>query len=127
MGMLMATALPYNLVPCFGRWLLGTPAKAAVAVVAVVNLWDAYAVYKLRPAGWWVAMVLPVVWLAAAALTFARVGPPPLDQWLADMPQQQFEMLRQTGMLQNPVLWLGGALPILVLAGYTRKFFPQEN
>jgi len=60
------------LFPFFGRYLTGPAGAAAFLVLAALDLYLAFALFRLRMAGWWIAIFTLPVRVLSMALTYAR-------------------------------------------------------
>lgn len=68
--LLMAVTTP--LMPFFGRYLTGMAGAVVLVALAGIDVFLAYALYRLRLAGWWLAVSALVLRLISAILTFRR-------------------------------------------------------
>jgi hypothetical protein len=69
-------------VPFFGIFLPAMPSQLFNAVMAAVTAWGAWALYRMRPAGWWTTIVSLTVGFASWLSTQLIVGP---DEWARHM------------------------------------------
>jgi hypothetical protein len=111
-------------IPFFGRILSGPAGAGVVLAAAVVSAWLAWGMYRLKPAAWWAALLLMLVWAASAALTFTRVS---LFDMYAQMnfPKEQLDQMQTILPRQAELLTLGAACWVIFLGYllYTRRFF----
>jgi hypothetical protein len=79
-GLLAAVGSLYYLVisftaplfPFFGRYLTGVPGGIGCLAVALVDVFIAVAILRLKIVGWWVAVIALIIRIASAAITYAR-------------------------------------------------------
>lgn len=103
------------LFPFFGRYLTGLPGTAAFLVFAGVDAYVAYSLFRLRVAGWWVALMSITFRLLSLVFTigrgnlmeaYSRIG------WS----HQQLQTMSANPMFQgNVVLWWGMTFLVLYL------------
>jgi hypothetical protein len=65
--------LPFAMLPLFHVLLTGWSAAIAILAVAAVCAWLALSTYRLTPAGWWGSILLTLVLIASAAVTFLQI------------------------------------------------------
>jgi hypothetical protein len=113
LALLAATSALYYLVvglstplfPFFGRYLTGLPGAAAFLVFAVFDAYVALAFYRLKVAGWWVAVIFMVFRLASSALTIGR-GNLLVAYAKMGWSHEQLEALSLNPMFRgNAILW----------------------
>ena len=85
----------------------------------------AWTLYRLRPVGWWLTLILFVVFGASATITFSRIDLMDLYRRMG-YPEQQLEVLRQMPMFTggNFAIYIG--VMFLAIIGYLlwiRRFF----
>ena len=66
--LLMSVTTPF--LPFFGRYLTGIAATVALLAMAGIEIFLANAFYRLRLAGWWIAVSVIVLRMISAILTF---------------------------------------------------------
>ena len=69
---MLVVAITTPLFPFFGRYLTGTAGTAGFLVLAVLDLYLAYSLYRLQSSGWWLAMTTLTVRIISMVLTYAR-------------------------------------------------------
>ena len=114
------------LFPFFGRYLTGFGAGALFLVVAVIYTYIAVSFYRLKIAGWWVALIATVLHAASVAITFGRASLPEAYGRMGWSP-------RQVEALQNNPLFHSGGIMLWSLAYmaaylgfllWVKKYFP---
>jgi hypothetical protein len=68
--LLMAVTTPF--IAFFGKYLTGLPGAAVLVVMAGIDGFVAVALYRLRLAGWWIAVSVLVLRIISAIITFRR-------------------------------------------------------
>jgi hypothetical protein len=99
--------------PFFGRYLTGLPAAAFFLVLAAVDAYVAYSFFRLKVAGWWVAVISMVIRLVSAILT-VRAGNLLQAYTRMGWSQQQLDVLRANPMLRSSFL-MGWTIVFLFL------------
>ncbi|MFZ0772647.1 MAG: hypothetical protein WCA49_21370 [Candidatus Sulfotelmatobacter sp.] len=114
--LLLAVTTP--LMPFFGRYLTGLAGTAALLAVAGIDVFLAYALYRLRLAGWWLAVSALALRMISSTLTFRGAG---LLQAYSKMgwSETQLQMMSANPVLRDSsvVLWWSVASMVLFL-GY---------
>ena len=114
--------------PFFGKYLTGLPASAALLMLAVLDGFLAFSLFKRQIIGWWIAVIALILRGIALALTvhrgnlvdaYARMG------WST----RQLELMQNTGLYRSGgILWLGMAFLVLFL-GYLiwiKRYFSAD-
>lgn len=125
----MLLAFQHSVVPCFGRLLSGPP--GAVVILMLMALWSysAWAMYRLKPAGWWIMLITFTAMMVSSLLTFSRVDVVEMYR-LMGTPEQQIQQIQQYGFLQGRNMLLLIALCALPLFGYllyVKKYFRPQT
>jgi hypothetical protein len=104
-------------VPLFGTLLVGAPGILASLPLVLIWAYLAWALYALRPAGWWAALAWFLVMGASAVVTFARVD---LMELYARMgyPEQQLDAIRRMPGLTGANLAAYSAVMFAAMVGY---------
>ena len=105
------------LIPFFGRWLTGWPGGVACLLLAALDAYLGRSIYRLKIAGWWVAVIALCVRLFSSVLTFLRGN---LFEAYSKMgvPQAQMKMMNSNPAMR-PGVMLGSTLVFsLALLGY---------
>ena len=79
-SLLFAWACPYYLlmsfttplIPLFGKYLTGLPGAAGCLLLAALDAFLAYSLFRLQSTGWWIAMTALTLRTASAIVTYAR-------------------------------------------------------
>jgi hypothetical protein len=125
--LMMAVTTP--LIPFFGRWLTGVPGAAGCVVLAAIDAFLAISFFRLKLAGWWVAMASLSSRVVSIALTYSRGN---LLQAYSQLGWRQSQLQAMSGnpMLRgNLILWWS-LVYILVFFGYifwTKRYFPAGS
>ncbi len=119
------------LFPFFGRYLHGFAGAAGFLTVAALDFYLAFAIFRLKTAGWWVAVLSAPIRLASMVLTYARAD---LMQAYSKMgfSDEQLRMLNSNPMLRSHVILWWSLLSLLIFFGYLlwlRRYFnaPAAN
>jgi hypothetical protein len=123
-GILMMEA--QGILPLFGTYLVGPLARTGILLLALAYFAVAWLTYRLRPAGWWIGVMLILLAFISAAVTLTRVDLFEMYR-AAGMPPQQLEMMRQMRVIRTPmfiVSWTGAmTVAALVYAWVVRGYF----
>lgn len=122
----LPTAWAYRgLVPFFGVLVGGAPGMTLHVLMTAIWAYGAWATARLKPTGWWIAVVAFAAMLASATITFARVDPIELFRAMGS-PESQIITMQDAGLLSPRIwqlcLWLLG-LPTLGYVIYLKKYF----
>jgi len=115
----------YAVLPLAGVIVTGPLAAAGTVLVAAVFAVLAWQTYRLRPAAWWGALVVVVLWATNTVWTFARTGWAEFYHRAGYSPQQTELMMRYSGGSGNGMLWVIGFWTVVLVAYlmYARKYF----
>ncbi len=114
-------------IPFFGYILSGIRGGVVVLVGILLLGYVALGTYRLNIKAWWCAILVTVAWGLSTGITFSRVSV--LDFYeKMNFPQEQLDIMKQCGVLQNSTmalfmgLWVVGLLVYLL---YTRRYFTR--
>ena len=113
--LLMSVTTP--LFPLFGRYLTGPPAGICLALLAMLDGFLAYSLFRLQLAGWWIAVVAVALRWTSAIVTFER-GDLLAAYRKMGLPQQQLRLMSANPMLRSTVLEYWTAAVGLMFLGY---------
>ena len=115
----------YAVLPLAGVIVTGPLAAAGTVLVAAVFAVLAWQTYRLRPAAWWGALVVVVLWATNTVWTFSRTGWAEFYRQSGYSPQQTELMMRYSGGSGNGMLWVIGFWTVVLVAYlmYARKYF----
>jgi hypothetical protein len=119
----------YKVLPFFGVLLSGVPAKAILILLTAVMFYCAWAVYRLKVGGWWVALITYALFMISGIVTFTRMNLIDLYQRMG-FPEQQLEQMQQMSFLNSHnVVWYmaGFAVPFFGFLIYVKKYFPKAT
>jgi MFS family permease len=111
--------------PFFGNYLVGPGASAIYVLLAVLWGYSAWALYKLRPSGWWIFTVTLVLFSISGYLTYSRHDLIELYR-LMEYPAAQLAQLEKFTFLSGPgMAWLtaGMGLAMLGYMLFVRRYF----
>jgi hypothetical protein len=122
--MLMLPLAGMAVLPMFGSLLSGPAAIVVCLVVAGVLFWTAWAIYRLQIAGWWVAVVFPILFAISSVITYSHHSLEEVYR-LAGYTQEQIALIQKAGMPEWFTTW-GGVVWTLPVVGYLlfiRRYF----
>jgi len=105
------------LFPFFGRYLHGLAGAAGFVALAALDFYLAFAIFHLKTAGWWLAVLTSPIRLASMAITYARAD---LMQAYSKIgfSDEQLKMLNANPMLRSHVILWWSLLSLLIFFGY---------
>jgi hypothetical protein len=124
---LMSFTIP--LFPFFGRYLTGLSGGICLLLIAGLDAFLAYSLFRMSLVGWWIALVTVGLRLASAAVTFGRAD---LIQAYARVgwSQEQLQMMSANpGVRSGVFLWWSLSFGVLFL-GYMiwiKRFFRDRG
>ena len=112
--LLISVTIP--LFPLFGRYLTGLPAGICLVLLAMLDGFLAYSLFRLHLTAWWIAVVAVALRWASAIVTFRRADL--LEAYSKmGMPQQQLQVMSANPILRPSVLeYWSAAFGLLFLA-----------
>jgi hypothetical protein len=125
-GISLLFAEVQGIFPMFGTMMFGGSARVLVAVTSLLYLLAAWQCYRLRVAGWWLALILIIGFSISATLTLGRVSMVEIYR-KSGFPEQQIQLASQMKILNSPrymIPWL--VMLALGAVGYTisvRRYF----
>lgn len=117
-----------NVMPFCGVLITGLPATLLFVVMAVLWGWLAWALYRLKPVGWWIAVIAFVLLGVSGTITFARVDMMDMYRQMG-YPQQQIDQLQKFNFFQGKamVVWMACCMvPWLGYLLWIKKFFRRS-
>jgi hypothetical protein len=122
---LLSAALAAPMFPFFGRYLTGTPAVVCFLMFGCFDGLLAFALYGLRPAAWWLAVIAAPLRILSMALTYARAD---LMQAYSRMgwSDAQMQMLNSNPLFRSHVILWWSLLSAVIFFGYLvwlKRFF----
>ena len=112
-------------IPFFGFILSGMTGASVSLVAMLLYLYVAWGTYKLNIRAWWCSVLLIIAWALSTVITFSRVSIWDLYEKMG-FPEQQLEIMRNSGISQSPIMPLFLGIWFLGLLGYllyTRRYF----
>lgn len=120
-GMLPMLAF-HGVFPVFGTVVSGLPGDALILVLAALWLYIAWSLYRMRTAGWWLALLTVLVVAASGAVTVLGGDLALLYQRMGL--NEQVIAAARNGSLAA-VKWVGGVsvVPWVIWLVYVRRYF----
>jgi hypothetical protein len=113
--LLMSVTTP--IFPLFGRYLTGLPAGICLMLLAMLDGFLAYSLFRLQLTGWWIAVVAVALRWTSAIVTFARGDLLAVYRKMG-LPQQQLQLMSANPMLRSTVFEYWTAAFGLMFLGY---------
>ena len=114
---MFVTGLSTPLFPFFGRYLYGISGLGCFLLVAILDAYIAIALFRLKPAGWWVAVLTIPIRVLSMAITFMRADMMQAYSKMG-MSDQQLRMLNSSPLMRSHVFLWWGLLSTIALYGY---------
>jgi hypothetical protein len=122
-----ACGLAWNHTPhvaaFFGRYLTGLPASALLLLWLAADVYVAFALFKMKPSGWWVAVAAVSAQILSMILTVRRTSP--LDAMtMAGWPKEKIDLTQQvaiTGIWTSIAFGIAHLLFLIWLGRYFRR------
>jgi hypothetical protein len=114
---LLLTGFTTPLFPFFGQYLYGIAGVACFMAVAALDVCLAVALFHLKSAGWWIAIVTVPLRLLSMVLTYARADMMQAYSKMG-MSEQQLRMLNSSPLFRGHVLLWWSLLSMVILYGY---------
>ncbi len=125
--LVMAISTP--IFPFFGQYLGGIAAAACFLVVGFVDLYLAFAIFRIQVAGWWIAVLTVPIRLVSMGLTYAKA-----DLMFAyskmGMSDQQMKILNENPMFRGHVILWWSLLSLVIFFGYLiwlKRYFKRPG
>ena len=114
---LLATGLSTPVFPFFGRYLTGLAGAVCFLLLAALDTYLAVALFRLKSAGWWIAVVTVPVRLFSMAFTYARAD---LMQAYSKMglSDTQLQMMQSSPLLRSHVILWWSLVSLVIFFGY---------
>ncbi len=109
--------LSYNVVPFFGVILTGPSAAIVLILAACVSAYAGYTTFQLRPAGWWLTLILLCALPLAGAITMQRLGVLSMYERMG-MSEFQLDAIRQQGFPSLTAMHIMSAVYLILTIGY---------
>jgi len=114
---LLATGFSTPVFPYFGRYLTGIAGAAGFLLMAALDGYLAVALFRLKPAGWWIAVLTVPIRLFSMALTYARAD---LMQAYSrmGMSDAELQMLQASPFFRSHVILWWSLVSLVIFFGY---------
>ena len=129
MGLCSLSMLQYRCVPLFGTYVTGLPAAGLILGLAAAIVFAARACYHLRPAGWWIALLVIVGWTVSTMLTFHFIGIMEFYRH-SGLPADQLALMEEQPFVHGHAPVLMGAVFGIACAAYllyVRRYFSSSK
>ncbi len=126
--MLLLPILYHGVVPFFGTLLSGLPGSFMCLAIAVLWAYCAWRLYQMDVRGWWLTLVVMLLYAVSTVLTFSRHNMLEMYQ-LTGYTQAQLDQIQKIGVLTgNGSVWmmLLFFLPFLGYIVYVKKYLPGK-
>jgi len=137
-SILLGLGVPYSLIlavtapmiPFFGKYVTGLPGSVALILLAAFDAFLAFAFYRQRIWGWWLAVTALALRLASAMITFRH------DDILRAYSKMGWSQTQLNALSANPgfragssMLWWGLAISIIMLLYlvWVKRYFQGPN
>jgi len=114
---LLSAGITTPIFPFFGRYLTGIAGAGCFFAFAALDLYLSVALFRLRIAGWWIAVVAALVRIVSMALTYGRADLMRAYSKMG-MSGSELQMLNSTPLFRSHVILWWGLLSGILLFGY---------
>ena len=118
----------FRVVPFFGMLITGGPAIAAYLVMGCIGLFAARELYRLEWIGWWLAVIVALLYAISSTLTYLRHDLSEVYRSMNYSPEM-IDRISSSGFLNHTwIVWGPWAftIPLLGYLLYIRKFFARS-
>ena len=125
--MLFMAVAHQGVIPLFGAFLVGPAAKAMYVVLALLWVYAAWAMYKLRLSGWWIITITIALFGVSGFLTYSQHNVSELYR-LMEYPADQIAQIERFNFLSGKgMAWLtlGATVPMLGYMLFVRRYFAR--
>jgi hypothetical protein len=123
--MLLMPPIYHGVAPFFGVLISGIPGTLFYLAISALWMYSAWTIYHLKVSGWWVVLIVTLLFSVSNLLTFTRVDLMQMYRMMG-YPEAQIEQLQRLQFLQSgAMIWMiaGGFLPLVLYLLYVRRFF----
>jgi hypothetical protein len=116
--------LSYPAIPVFGVMLSGAVATAVLLSMSVLCAFMAVQIYRGRPAGWWLMILLQLIGLVTSIVTLMRMDFATMYAQMGIPAEPQTSRIFE--VMKDPVLWVMAGVFWLALLAYMiwcRRYF----
>ena len=113
----LVVAVTTPLFPFFGRYLTGIAGTACFLILAVLDGYLAYALYRLQSSGWWLAISTLSIRMVSMVLTYARAD---ILRAYARIgfSDAQLRIMNANPMIRSHVILWWSLFSVVILFGY---------
>lgn len=113
-----------GVLPFFGEFLTGAAGTAGYLVLGAAWAWSAWALYRLKPAGWWLAVGTFCLMMVSHIMTYMRHDVMELYVLMGYSGKQLEEIGRISGIMGGYMVWMPAVfmVPFLAYMIYVKKF-----
>jgi len=124
---MLLVGLTTPMFPFFGRYLTGIPAAACFVGLALVDVYLAIALFRLKSSGWWIAIMVAPVRMLSMILTYRRAD---LMQAYSKVgiSDEQVKMLNANPMFRGHILLWWSLISVVLFFGYLlwlKRYFKE--
>jgi len=127
--LLITPVVGHGVMPFFGTFLSGISGGIFCLVMSCVWGYAAWALYKLKPQGWWIIFIAIIAILTSTVITFSTHDPIEMYR-LMGYPEEQIAQIKKVGLLAGRsfgwlcVIWI---VPLLGYLWFIRKFIFRKS
>src|SRR3984885_11122293 len=126
---MLLVGLTTPMFPFFGRYLTGIPAAACFVGLALVDVYLAIALFRLKSSGWWIAIMVAPVRMLSMILTYRRAD---LMQAYSKVgiSDEQVKMLNANPMFRGHILLWWSLISVVLFFGYLlwlKRYFKETE
>jgi hypothetical protein len=114
---LLVTGLSTPVFPFFGRYVTGIAGFACFLILAALDTYLAFAIFRLKAVGWWLAILTVPIRLFSMALTFAKADMMQAYSKMG-MSDAQLQMLQSSPFVRSHVILWWSLVSLVIFLGY---------
>ncbi|MEN6385708.1 MAG: hypothetical protein ABFD79_10985 [Phycisphaerales bacterium] len=113
-------------IPVFGYVVTGTVGACVILIEAVFIVYAAWALYRLKIAGWWISLIFSILIFASTTVSFLKIDFAEYFQKMGLSPQQYNEM-QQMNFKNMLILYGVWCVGLIIYMAFIRKYFKQAK
>jgi hypothetical protein len=114
---LLVTGFSTPVFPFFGRYVTGIAGFACFLILAALDTYLAFAIFRLKAMGWWLAILTVPIRLFSMALTFAKADMMQAYSKMG-MSDAQLQMLQSSPFVRSHVILWWSLVSLVIFFGY---------
>jgi hypothetical protein len=125
---LLMPIIGHGVMPLFGMFVNGLPGSLLCVAMAALWAWCGWLIYKLDARGWWLILIVLIIFTASSVLTYSRHTMLELYQQMG-YPQAQIDQMQKMGFFTSHwMVWLMlfSMVPFLGYLLFIKKYLQRK-